>query len=202
MVTGLLQDPSGRGLEVAELAIRTAMTKLGCSFLEQLLEFDQGYRGPRVNCGGGHEAKFCGYREKTVDTVLGPVHLDRGYYHCPECGHGFFPKDAELGIADSSLSPGLRRMADRLGSQGPFAQGRRDLAELAGIQLTTKRLERSSEADGERVRAAIEQQAQAVLSGTVVTLGAKELVDKLYIAIDGTGVPTVPADTEGHQGKS
>ncbi|NNM96093.1 MAG: hypothetical protein HKL89_00590 [Candidatus Dormibacteraeota bacterium] len=171
------------------------MQRLGGSLLEQLLDLDPGYRGPQVDCGSGHEAAFCGYRQKIVDTVLGPVHLRSAYSHCPECGHGLCPRDQELGVTDNSPSPGLRRMVARLGSQEPFAQGQWDLAELAGLHLTTKRVERSSEADGERVRAVIEQQAKEVLSGAVVPIGANEPVSKLYVAVDGTGVPTVPADT-------
>ncbi len=62
---------------------------------------------------------------------LGPVRLRRAYYHCQECGHGRFPRDEELGVADGSLSLRLRRMVARVGSQEPFGQGSRDLEELA-----------------------------------------------------------------------
>jgi hypothetical protein len=178
------------------------MVKLGGGLLEGLLDFDSGHRGARVDCGGGHLAEFSDYREKTVDTVLGAVRLRRAYYHCADCGHGHFPKDEDLGVIGSSLSPGLRRMVDRVGSQEPFAHGSRDLAELAGLHLTSKRVERSSEADGAKIRVAIEAHSEAVVSGKVVPLLSSEPIPKLYVAIDGTGVPTVPADTEGHPGKS
>jgi len=105
-------------------------------------------------------------------------------------------------VAGGSLSPGLRRMVDRVGSQEPFGQGSRDLAELAGLNLTSKRVQRSAEADGEVIREAIAVEAGAVLSGKVVPLVSSDPVSNLYVAIDGTGVPTVPADTEGRQGKS
>ncbi len=185
-----------------ELAIRTAMIKLGGGLLEGLLGLDSGHRGARVGCPAGHLAEFSDYREKTIDTVLGPVRLRRGYYPCPQCGHGLFPRDEELGVAGGSLSPGLRRMVDRVGSQEPFTHGSRDLAELAGLHLTRKRVERSSEADGAKIQTAIEAEAESVLSGKTVHLGSSEPVPVLYVAIDGTGVPTVPADTEGRPGKS
>ena len=185
-----------------ELAIRTAMIKLGGGLLEGLLGLDSGHRGARVGCPAGHLAEFSDYREKTIDTVLGPVRLRRGYYPCPQCGHGLFPRDEELGVAGGSLSPGLRRMVDRVGSQEPFTHGSRDLAELAGLHLTRKRVERSSEADGAKIQTAIEAEAESVLSGKTVHLGSSEPVPVLYVAIDGTGVPTVSADTEGRKGKS
>jgi hypothetical protein len=50
-----------------------------------------------VACGQGHEAEFASYRDKTFDTVLGPVTVSRAWYHCARCGHGLAPRDAELG---------------------------------------------------------------------------------------------------------
>ena len=53
--------------------IRAGMLRLGGSVLGQLLAADPGYRGPRTGCGAGHEAEFISYREKVIDTALGPV---------------------------------------------------------------------------------------------------------------------------------
>lgn len=200
---GSLADGAGAArTEALELAIRTAMLRLGGSLLGGLLSLDAGHRGPRVDCGGGHRARFVGYRARQLDTVLGPVALRRAWYHCAGCRRGLAPRDVELGVERASLSPGLRRMVARVGSAGPFAQGRRDLAELAGLELTTKRVERSAEADGALAAAAIEAEAEAVLTGDLVPLGPADPVDTLYVALDGTGVPTVPADTEGRRGRA
>ncbi|HVD02541.1 MAG TPA: hypothetical protein VNF75_00105 [Candidatus Dormibacteraeota bacterium] len=65
-----------------------------------------------------------------------------------------------MGAVLSSLSPGLRWMLAGLGSQEAFGQARMDLAKLAGIPLTGKRVRRSSEADGERVRLEVASSAQ------------------------------------------
>jgi hypothetical protein len=178
------------------------MTRLGGSFLEQLLAGDAGHRGQRVECGAGHHATFAGYRPRTLDTVLGPITLRRAYYHCRECAHGVVPRDETLGVAGASLSPGLRAMVARAGTAAPFARARELLAELAGVMLTTKRVERSAEADGATVAAATAAEAAAVLAGEVVPLAPDGPPAKLYVAIDGTGVPTVPADTAGRAGKA
>ena len=94
--------------------IRAGMLKLGGSVLEQLLAADPGYRGPRVECGAGHEAEFISYRDKVIDTVLGPVAVSRAWYHCTACGHGLAPRDAGLGVAGTSMSPGLAAMNDKV----------------------------------------------------------------------------------------
>ena len=109
------------------------------------------------------------YRAKTIDTVLGPVRLRRAWYHCAACAHGLAPRDAELGVPGSaSMSPGLRQ-DDRPGRRrGAVRQGRRLLAELAGIGLTVKRVERSAEADGAAAAAVIGAETDAICSRQVI----------------------------------
>ena len=58
-----------------EVAIRTAMSAVGASLLEQLLGADAGHRGASIPCGAGHDAAFIGYRDKRIDTVLGRITL-------------------------------------------------------------------------------------------------------------------------------
>ena len=55
---------AGAGLEAVELAIRTAVTRLGGGMLERLLAADPGYRGPETDCGAGHQAEFVSYRAR------------------------------------------------------------------------------------------------------------------------------------------
>jgi hypothetical protein len=198
-----LGGAGGDGLEAVELAIRTAMTRLGSRLLEDLLAADDGYRGPRVDCGAGHQAVFVSYRAKTIDTVLGPVDMRRAYYHCPGCGHGVVPRDTELGTGRGSMSPGLAKMTARAATAVPFAKAASLLAELAGIDLTTKRVERAAEAAGTAAAVDIDAQTEAICSRQVIPLPPPEPApDMLYIAVDGTGVPMVPAATRGRAGKA
>ena len=60
------------------------MTKLGGSLLADLLALDGGHRGPRVDCGKGHQAAFVSYRGKTLDSVLGRIEYRRAYYYCAD----------------------------------------------------------------------------------------------------------------------
>ena len=190
------------GLEAAELAIRAAVLELGRAVLEPLLAADAGYRGPRAGCPAGHQAGFVSYRDKAVDTVLGPVALTRAWYHCAACGHGFAPRDAELGVAGDTVSPGLARMTDRAAAAVPFAAAARLAGELAGITLSGKRAGRRAEADGQAAARVIEARAAAATARALVPIPPRRpLSDILYIAVDGTVVPMVPAETEGRPGE-
>ena len=181
--------------------IRAGMLQLGGRMLAELLAADPGYRGPRVPCGQGHEAEFAAYRDKVTDTVLGPVTVSRAWYHCAQCGHGLAPRDAELGVAGVSMSPGLAAMNDRVAAAGPFARAAGLLEDLAGVRLTAKRVERAAEASGAAKAAAVRDRAALITARKLVPLPPSPLPDKLYAAIDGTGVPVTAKETAGRDGK-
>lgn len=193
---------AGGGLAVLEEAIRAAMTALGASLLEGLLAADPGHRGQRIPCGSGHVAVFVSYRAKVIDTVLGPIRLQRAYYHCRACQAGIVPRDAELDVCAASLSGGLRAMIARTGAAVPFAQAAALIKDLAGITLSTKRVERAAEEAGAAAAAALDADTAAVLARRVVPLPPSAPAPEiLYIAVDGTGVPMTPAETAGRPGK-
>lgn len=191
----------GEGLAGVELAIRTAMVKLGGSLLEGLLGADPGYAGAVIDCGAGHQASFVSYREKTFDTVLGPIRVTRAYYHCGDCHAGVVPKDHQLGMEGVSVSPGLRSMVDRVGETVPFAKASKLLAELAGIGFGAKRIERRAEADGAVLVAGADAEVAAASAGQLVALPVGAAPEKLYVAMDGTGIPMVPGELAGRKGK-
>jgi len=188
-------------METAEKVIRAGMLKLGASMLGELLAADPGQRGPRVPCGNGHEAEFASYRDKVIDTALGPVTLRRAWYHCAACRHGFAPRDAELGVAGTSLSPGLTAMNDKAAAAGPFAGAAGLLEDLAGVRLTAKRVERAAEASGAAVAAAVRERSALIAGRKLVPMRPSPCPDKLYAVIDGTGVPMTARETAGRDGK-
>lgn len=181
--------------------IRAGLLKLGAGMLGDVLSADRGHRGPRVPCGNGHEAVFAGCRDKTFDTVLGPVTVTRAWYHCAECGHGLAPRDAGLGVAGASMSPGLAAMNDIAAAAGPFAGAARLLEEIGGVRLTAKRVERAAEASGAVVAETGRDRAALIAARRLVPLPPSPLPDKLYAVIDGTGVPMTSRETAGRKGK-
>jgi len=181
--------------------IRAGMLKLGCGVPGELLSAGRGHRGPRVPCGNGHEAVFVSYRGKVIDTVLGPVTLNRAWYHCAECGHGLAPRDAEPGVAGTSMSPGLTAMNDKAAAAGPFAGAASMLDDLAGVRLTVKRVERAAEASGAAHAGQVRERSALIAGRKLVPMPPRPALDMLYGVIDGTGVPMTSRETAGRDGK-
>ena len=68
--------------QVLEVAART---------VEAHLNQDRSDTAPGLSCRCGGRARYAGRRPKQVSTVLGPMRLQRAYYHCADCGEGFCP---------------------------------------------------------------------------------------------------------------
>lgn len=180
------------------MVIRDTVHGIGATVLEGLINADGGdYRGRVIPCEKGHPSTFEGYRSKTLLTVLGPVSVKRAYYADTECHAGFCPKDRTLAIEGTSYSPGVRRMMSKVGSYRPFDPGHEDLYELAGIRVCAKEVERVAERVGQEVAAYEAAQGEVALSAMVMT----KPVPRMYVCMDGTGVPVVKRETVGRHGK-
>jgi hypothetical protein len=175
------------------------MHKIGGRMLETLMNADGGdYRGRTIACDKGHEYEFAGYREKKLLTVLGLVTVKRAYYWDKKCESGYCPKDRVLDMEGTSYSCGVRRMMSRVGASRSFGLGHEDLYELADIRVNAKEMERVSEKVGRQVVVFHAREGMAALSDKVVPIRA---IPRMYICMDGTGVPVVKKETEGRQGK-
>ena len=193
---------SGRiDLESFETHIRSSMHGIGSIMLEKLLNADGGdYRGRTIPCGNGHVFEFIEYRDKGLLTVLGNVKVKRAYYYDKECKTGICPKDNALGVEGTSISPGVQRIMARVGAYRPFGLGEEDIREMAGISVNAKEIERVSHKLGEEVEGFIKEQAVTSLTESEKVISIKT-IPKLYICMDGTGIPVVKAETANRQGK-
>lgn len=184
------------------MAVRSAMHQAGAAGLAELLRFAAPAADRRaLPCSCGQQARYQELRSKTVLTAVGKVRISRPYYLCPHCHNGQFPTDVELDIKDTESSPGVRRMEAVLGQEAPFDQGRQRLKLLAGLEVTTKAVERTAEAVGADIAA--RQQAQierAMQLDLPIIVG--EPIPILYVQMDGTGVPVVKKETVGRAGKT
>jgi len=186
-------------LEAFEMSIRSSMHRIGGRMLSILVNADGGgYQGRTIPCGEGHQYEFIDYRDKELLTVLGPVAVKRAYYYDQKCHAGFCPKDRFLDIEGTSYSSGVRRMMSKVGAYQPFGIGHQDLYELADIRVNAKAVERVSQTVGNQVEAFHAAEARASLSDKIVPI---KPVPRMYVCMDGTGVPVVKKETAGRQGK-
>jgi hypothetical protein len=157
--------------------------------------------GTSVSCSCGELAHYHSQRQRRVLTAVGEAAIERPYYYCPRCHHGHCPRDRELDIVSTDYSPGVRRMMAIVGSETSFDRGRTQMELLAGLAVTRKAVERQAEAIGEDIATREQTQIQrSIQLDLPVVIGPR--IPILYIEMDGTGVPVVPAETESRKGKN
>jgi uncharacterized protein UPF0236 len=160
--------------------------------LEQWLNADlTDHAGPALPCSCGGMAQYHGRHEKTFESVLGPLHLERAYYHCEKCQRGFCPRDRQLRLEMFSLTPGVLRMTGSTAALVSFEESSALLHELAGVEVSVSQVERAAEALGAEI-AADERSC-------VEPMG--EVAPTIYLGMDGTGVPMRKSEVAGRSGK-
>lgn len=146
-----------------------------------------GYVGVRTACGCGSVAKFKGYYTKRHVSLSCERVLKRAYYYCKACGKGFAPVDAKLGLDSLCTSIAVRTRVARLAAWIPFERLSKELEILFDLDLSKNTCERIAGAVGEQLASENRAREAVVLSGKAVS--PKLSPSRLYIGIDGTGVP-------------
>jgi hypothetical protein len=120
-------------LEAVEMAVRSSMHRAGAAALSRLLSMPTDVAEP-VHCACGQQARYHDTRPKQLLTVLGPLEIERAYYHCAPCRQGHSPRDRELDVEGTECSAGVRRMLAVAGSESSFEQGQARRTGRAGRQ--------------------------------------------------------------------
>lgn len=174
------------------MAARRQALRLAARALEQRLNADTtDHAGPELRCPCGGTARYHGRHGKTFESVLGPLRLERAYYHCPQCQSGLYPRDRALRMELFSLTPGVLRMTGTAAALVSFAESHTLLHELAGVEVSAKQVERAAEALG--VEIATDERRDVERVG--------EVAPTMYLGMDGTGVPMRTTEVAGRAGK-
>jgi hypothetical protein len=178
--------------EAVEMAARRQALRLAARALEQRLNADlSDYAGPQLPCRCGGVAEYHGRHQKIFESVLGPLHLERAYYHCAQCQSGFCPRDRALRMELFSLTPGVLRMTASTAALVSFEESSALLHELAGVGISAKQVEHAAEALGAEI--ANDERS------CVEPIG--EVAPTMYLGMDGTGVPMRAEEVAGRMGK-
>ena len=178
--------------EAVETAARRQALRLAARALEQRLNADTSdHVGPELPCPCGDVAQYHGRHEKTFESALGVLRLERAYYHCDRCHSGFCPRDRTLRLESFSLTPGVLRMTASAAALLSFEESSGLLHELAGVEVSAKQVERAAEALGAEI--AVDEHEQVEQMG--------EVAPTMYLGMDGTGVPMRAPEVADRAGK-
>jgi hypothetical protein len=145
---------------------------------------------PTTRCACGHQAAYQRQRSAQVRTVLGPISIQRAYYHCTACHQGLAPLDRHLGYCAGSTSAGLDEVLALLGATADsFASASALLEKLTLVHICPNVVRAVTETLGQVLQAEEQAVVQAAWAqGTVPPASATPT--QLYISMDGVLVHT------------
>ena len=187
-------------LEAVEMAVRAGMHRAGAACLTELLQQEPPVERD-LSCPCGGIAQYREMRSKSLLTAVGPAQMLRPYYLCADCHQGQFPTDRCLDVEGTEFSAGVRRMLALVGSDASsFDQGRQQMQGLAGLEVSTKAVERVAEAIGADIGSREQDQIERALQ-LELPMAVGQAAPVMYVEMDGTGVPVVAEETQGRAGK-
>jgi hypothetical protein len=120
------------------------------------------YRGTKLPCPCGKEARFVAYRKRWVKSVCGECQVKRSYYHCRSCGAGCSPWDKEQGLTDRMWSASLKALICQVMGRLTYAEGVSLLSELRVAHLEESSAEEIVSEVGGRLRAEEARKVEAL----------------------------------------
>ena len=130
---------------------------------------------------------------RTVETMIGPVQLERPYFYCRACREGVYPLDDALGLVAGCKQLDMQQAAAQLVTAVPYDTAQALFRDLTGVPFGSARMHTVTNQVAENLtvvdvapsRSEIEQRIAEVAAGRfrrpVMVLG-----------IDGAYVPTRP----------
>jgi hypothetical protein len=156
------------------------------------------YRGVRIPCKCGREARFMGYRSRWIKTLHGEVEVSRGYYWCRECRQGYVPWDLEQGLDKRVWTPRVKELVATTCAALPYKAALSLVERTTGLVIEESSGEEIVRDIGERLRVE-EKRAEASAVDTGEELAAEASPKRLYISIDAAKAHT---DGEWHDIKT
>lgn len=140
-------------------------------------------------------------RPRSVQGLVGDYQIVRPYFVCAHCHHGYAPLDERLGLGAGVLSPGLMRVAARLGIDDSFEDAVDAVQETLRITLNNEAVRRVTEGIGQ-VAEAEAQAAIALAQGGKEPLPREEITaDAAVLLVEMDGVMIHEVDGNWHEVK-
>jgi hypothetical protein len=137
---------------------------------------------------------------RTVETMVGPVHLERPYFYCRDCRYGAYPLDDVLGLTPGRKQLDVQKAAAKVVTEMPYGEAQTLFGDLTGVDMGSERMHTLGHqvAEGLTVldvapsRDEIERRIALVAQGRFRR-------PVLVLGIDGAYVPTRPESARGRR---
>ncbi|MFH1603907.1 MAG: ISKra4 family transposase [Pseudomonadota bacterium] len=182
-------------------AVRTERSRLSGTIVQAYVErryasYLAQERADCPRCGRSLQARPS--RPRTVATMVGAVTLERPYFYCSECRHGFYPLDEALGLSDHVKQMDIQEAACELALDMPYEQAAQYLEKWTDASVSDSVLHDLVGEIGTAVTVLEVCPTREEIRQRVSQVGAgRKWKPILVLAVDGGDVPTRPDTAKG-----
>jgi hypothetical protein len=135
---------------------------------------------------------------RTLETLVGEVSLERPYFYCLECKHGFYPLDAALELAQRRKQWDIQEAGARLAAEVPFETAQELFSRLTGLSLSDHTTHEVVGEVGQGLGVLeVSPTAEEIAQRVAEVAEDKKQPPIMVLAIDGAHVPTRPVGARG-----
>jgi hypothetical protein len=152
----------------------------------------------------GKQLKVRARHKRMVETLIGSLALERPYFYCTTCSHGFYPLDAALKLAPSSKQHDIQALEAWLAAEMPFETATEAYRRCTGNRLSTHHLHDSANCIGEELGVLDVCPTKIQVEARIAKLSVgKHRRPVMMIGIDGGKAPVRPEPSarKGKRGK-
>lgn len=192
-------------LKGVEQEVLTSLFAIGRITLERLIQAqpEMAQAPARREGACGHQQRLVSRRPKEMLTLVGKITIQRAYYQCLDaaeeqdgkrpCTHGEAPADALWGIEERRTSAGVQQAVSYLGASLTLEETAAAFSRLFPLQMSARQAlylmqpvgEALAAAEQAQVNALWQEAAQKRTTPTSPTNLSHEMIDRLYIQLDG-----------------
>jgi uncharacterized protein UPF0236 len=137
---------------------------------------------------------------RTVDTLVGPVQLERPYFYCRSCHLGRYPFDEAVGVSAGRLQRDVQQAAAELAIELPYETAATLFGRLSGLSMSSERLHTVTNQVAQGLSVLEVAPSREEIDRLVAQVAAGRFRRPvLVLGIDGAYVPSRPESARGRR---
>lgn len=137
----------------------------------------------------GREMRYKGDKEIGVESRVGALKIERGYYICQECKERIFPLDEQLKLRDKHWSEGVAKRAVKYSGKMSYEEASEALNDLGQMEISEKSVWRLTQHWGvalQRVETKEDEQANRTIESLATGKVESKTDQRVGASMDGT----------------
>ena len=136
-------------------------------------------------------------RSRTVETLLGPVTLERPYFYCVSCAHGFYPLDEALGLSGQRKQWDVQQAGVKLALEMPHQRASKLLDEFTDASMSDCAIHETLQQTGSLDVLQVCPEAADIQDRIAQAAAGRKWRPIVVLAIDAADVPSRPQTAKG-----